>query len=152
MCEVLRMTPADLAAVTELEKETFSIPWSRQGFEDALKREENCFLVIKQGEEILGYCGYYKVFEEAEVMNVCIKKSRRKEGLGSLMMKRLIQEAEAEGVQRMVLEVRVSNESAIHMYEKLGFASLGIRKDFYEIPREDAMIMEADLPNQKENP
>lgn len=141
MSRTRRMTSEDLSQVVKLEKETFSQPWSEKGFEEALLREENCFIVIED-TEIYGYCGYYKVLDEAEVMNVCIRKDSRNRGLGRIMMEALIKEARDAKVSNMILEVRVSNASAIHLYEKLGFVSLGIRKDFYEMPREDAMIMQ----------
>lgn len=141
MSRIRRMTVEDLLQVVKLEEETFSRPWTVKGFEEALLREENCFIVIED-EEVLGYCGYYKVLDEAEIMNVCIRKDCRNRGLGRTMMEALLKEAEGDGVSSMILEVRVSNASAIHLYEKLGFQSLGIRKDFYELPREDAVIMQ----------
>ena len=145
MSRVRRMTLEDLAQVVKLEEATFSLPWSVKGFEEALAREENCFLVIQDEDEILGYCGYYKVFEEAEIMNVCIREDRRGEGLGRIMMEELLNTAKETGVKTVVLEVRVSNAPAIRLYENLNFVSLGVRKDFYEMPREDAEIMQCTL-------
>jgi ribosomal-protein-alanine N-acetyltransferase len=139
------MTQNDLPRVVELERDTFSIPWSEEGFLTAMQRSENCFLVIEDEKGVQGYCGYYRVLDEAEIMNVCINKARRGQGLGSAMVEQLLKEAKEGGATRILLEVRVSNEPAIRVYKRLGFVPLGVRKGFYEKPVEDALIMQCDL-------
>ena len=110
---IRRMEEGDLSQVCAIEEATFSMPWSRKSFQDTLSYYHTLFLVAELGGEIAGYCGCYQSLEEAEITNVAA----------------------------YTLEVRVSNQAAIHLYESLGFASFGIRKNFYEKPKEDAMIM-----------
>ncbi|SFQ48802.1 ribosomal-protein-alanine N-acetyltransferase [Lachnospiraceae bacterium XBB1006] len=142
MNRIRRMNKEDLQRVVEMEKETFSQPWTQEGFWNAMQLPKNCFLVIEDEEGVQGYCGYYQVLDEAEVMNVCVKKEKRGRGLGKAMMKQLLAYAKKGGAASIVLEARVSNEAAIHVYETLGFVALGVRKGFYEQPTEDALIMQ----------
>lgn len=145
MNRIRKMTEADLDRVVELERETFSLPWTKDGFLAALEMPKNCFLVTEDEEGVQGYCGYYQVLDEAEIMNVCISAKKRGKGLGSAMMKELLSCAKANDAKSILLEVRVSNASAIHVYESVGFQSVGVRKGFYEQPVEDALIMKCDL-------
>ena len=89
----------------------------------------------------MGCCGYTNSFGEADIDNVVVARQYRGCGIGQAMLRELIARGEAAGVEAFTLEVRVSNAAAIHIYEKEGFRSVGIRPGFYEKPREDAMIM-----------
>ena len=120
----------------------FTMPWSRDGFEAALSMQGNVFIVYEKNDEILGYCGYYGVLDEAEITNVAVHPDMRNRGIGRDMVSALLSKANKAGIKRVLLEVRESNDPAIHLYEELGFKKLGIRKDFYEQPRENAYIME----------
>ena len=142
---VRRMEERDLDRVVEIEESIFTLPWSREGFISAISMKDNLFVVITVDDEVQGYAGYYGSFGEGEITNVAINKAMHNKGLGQKLMYELLGIAKEEGMTRIILEVRVSNESAIHVYEKLGFTSLGIRKDFYEHPREDALIMEISI-------
>ena len=102
----------------------------------------NVFIVYEKNDEILGYCGYYGVLDEAEITNVAVHPDMRNRGIGRDMVSALLSKANKAGIKRVLLEVRESNDPAIHLYEELGFKKLGIRKDFYEQPRENAYIME----------
>ena len=135
------MTEAEVDEVSALETEIFSMPWSRQGFLDVLPMPNVLFLVAKEAGHVIGYCGIYIALDEGEITNVAVNPQNRKEGTGEKLVRALIEEAAKEGVKRYVLEVRVSNQAAIHLYEKTGFKSVGIRKDFYERPVEDAYVM-----------
>ncbi|MGN0170374.1 MAG: ribosomal protein S18-alanine N-acetyltransferase [Lachnospiraceae bacterium] len=150
MSRIRRMEPADLPRVVEIEKSIFSQPWSEQGFLQALTMPGNEYVVAEQEGQIVGYCGYYGTLDEGEITNVAVKEEFRCRGIGGEMVGRLLQHAKTQGIDRMVLEVRLSNVSAIHVYEKLGFVKLGVRKNFYEMPTEDALIMECALQTGKE--
>ena len=89
----------------------------------------------------MGCCGYTVICNEADIDNVVVAGQYRGRGIGQAMLEELIARGEAQGVEAFTLEVRVSNGAAIHIYEKAGFRSEGIRPGFYEKPREDAMIM-----------
>ncbi|MBO4214679.1 MAG: ribosomal protein S18-alanine N-acetyltransferase [Lachnospiraceae bacterium] len=139
---IREMNTEDLAVVSEIEKMCFTMPWSRDGFEAALSMQGNVFIVYEKNDEILGYCGYYGVLDEAEITNVAVHPDMRNRGIGRDMVSALLSKANKAGIKRVLLEVRESNDPAIHLYEELGFKKLGIRKDFYEQPRENAYIME----------
>ena len=135
------MKPEDLDRVEEIEKSLFSMPWSKQGFMTTMDSGHTIYLTALWDGEIAGYCGLLKSFDEADIVNVGVAKEYQGRGIAFLMLKELMQRGVEEGVQDFTLEVRVSNAPAIHVYEKLGFVNEGIRKNFYEKPKEDAMIM-----------
>ena len=130
-----------MCETAQLEKEIFSQPWSEQGFLDALAMEQNIFFVAEDDGEICGYIGMYQALDEGEITNVGVSPEKRNAGIGWKLMQAALDAAKEQGIERVVLEVRVSNASAIHLYEKCGFANCGIRKGFYDFPKEDAYIM-----------
>ncbi len=140
---IRNMQEEDVSSVAEIEKEIFSMPWTEQGFQSALE-QDTCFVVAEE-ERILGYCGAYVSFDEAEITNVAVKKDSQGNGVGGRLLEDLEARLEKRGVKRIVLEVRYSNEPAIHLYEKKGYKKLGIRKNFYQNPREDAWMMERQI-------
>lgn len=141
MITVRAMRKEDVAAVAKLEAQIFSQPWSAQGFWDALALSDTVFLVAEEGNRILGYCGMYLTIDEGEITNVAVDSGERCRGVGQELLIQMQKEAKHRGITRLVLEVRVSNHSAIRLYERNGFSIAGVRKGFYECPREDAYIM-----------
>ena len=135
------MTKEDCAKVAELENQIFSQPWSEQGFCDAIATEQNIFLVAEEEGEVCGYLGMYQALDEGEITNVAVAPGMRNAGIGRTLMQEALRVAREHGIAQIVLEVRVSNASAIHLYEKCGFKNCGIRKGFYDFPKEDAYIM-----------
>lgn len=135
------MEDGDVDSVHRIECECFSMPWSRQGFLDALKMEQNIMLVAEEDGIVYGYACTYVSFDEGELTNIAVDKSMRGNGIGQQIIKEIQQISSQTGVDRIVLEARVSNHAAIGLYKKMGFAELGIRKNFYEQPVEDAMIL-----------
>ena len=123
MITVRAMQVKDAEQVSELERMIFSQPWSYQGFVDSLSLPNTVFLVAEENNKILGYIGMYLSIDEGEITNVAVSP------------------AESRSVGRIVLEVRCSNDSAIRLYERNGFVNYGVRKGFYELPKEDAYIM-----------
>ena len=124
---IRKMELRDLSQVVMIEESLFSDPWTENAFRDTLDQKEADFVVaVSEQEEIIGYCGAYRALDEAEIVNVAIRKKDQNQG----------------GVHFFILEVRESNLSAQHCYEKLGFKSIGIRKNFYDCPRENALIMQ----------
>jgi len=98
-------------------------------------------MVAVYNETVLGVCGYLESFGEADICNVSVDKSYQNKGIATKMLECLMKEGADKGVVAYTLEVRAGNKSAIHLYEKLGFVSEGIRPGFYERPKEDALIM-----------
>ena len=138
-----KMELRDLPQVVMIEESLFSDPWTENAFRDTLDQKEADFVVtVSEQEEIIGYCGAYRALDEAEIVNVAIRKKDQNQGVGAGMVRTLIEEEKKKGVHFFILEVRESNLSAQHCYEKLGFKSIGIRKNFYDCPRENALIMQ----------
>lgn len=136
-----RMEKEDLDQVAALEAECFSTPWSKQSFLSAIEDENAYFMVAECEGSIIGQCGYYLLYDEADISNVAVTQSYRKNGIGFEMLSELMSYGKKHGVKAFTLEVRKSNIPAIGLYEKLGLSSVGIRPKFYENPTEDAVIM-----------
>lgn len=139
---IRRMTAQDVEKVAQIESANFTQPWSENAFITALQSKDNILLVAERDSGIIGYICMYVVLDEGEITNVAVAQSSRGDGVGSLIMREAFGCAAKAGVQRIVLEVRVSNTPAIGLYKKMGFVELGIRKGFYDMPKEDAYIME----------
>lgn len=142
---IRQMTEQDLTQVAAIEADSFSDPWSISAFADSLKEKNYLCLVAEAGGEILGYCCLITVLDEGEIPNVCVKASARKQGVGRSLMEELVSEARKAGLSVLYLEVRQSNFAARHLYEGLGFEEDGIRKGFYDFPKEDAVLMHLSL-------
>ena len=138
---IRKMTEADLPQVCAIEKDCFSDPWSEESFAKSLQDKNNYYIVVEIDGEIVAYCGYWGIVDEGHIYNVAVKKEYRRQRIGYRMLKALLEEASARGIDSFTLEVRASNQAAIGLYESLGFKPVGIRRDFYAKPREDAVIM-----------
>ena len=131
---ILREMPVDdLDQVMEIEQDLFHVPWTKEGV--------FTFLVVEEKEKILGYCGLLMVLDEGDITNVAVRRDRQKEGIGAFLMQSLIRLAAEREVTTIHLEVRVGNETAIRLYERMGFTGDGIRKAYYSDPVEDALLM-----------
>ena len=139
--KIQRMTEAVTDEVAKLEQQVFSQPWSRQGFLDTLAMDNVIFLTAMDGERLAGYCGVYLSIDEGEITHVAVAPEYRRRGIARQLVQELIRQAQEVGISRFLLEVRVSNEGAIALYRELGFTDGGIRRNFYEFPREDALVM-----------
>ena len=145
---IRRMTLEDIPSAVQIEKECFSLPWSENSFRDSLTREDTVFLVaIEDGakKEIAGYIGMYLSFDEGEITNVAVSPSYRRKGYGQGLLVAMKKEAIKANLSSIFLEVRKSNGTAISLYTKEGFEEIGIRKNFYEHPVEDAIIMKVGM-------
>lgn len=140
MVQYRRMVPEDVPFISRLEEETFSMPWSASSFLEMISKEDARYYVAEEDGQLLGGCGVLMAAGEGNITNVVIAPEARNQGIGTEMLRHLMKEGEREGISAYTLEVRVSNAAAIHVYEKLGFVSAGIRPGFYEKPAEDAMI------------
>ena len=135
-----RMTPEDVPVISRLEEETFSMPWSAPSFLEMISKEDARYYVAEKDGKILGGCGVLMIAGEGNITHVVIAPESRNLGIGPAMLRHLMAEGDREGLTAYTLEVRISNVAAIHVYEKLGFESAGIRPGFYEKPVEDAII------------
>ena len=135
------MEKEDVEIISRLEEETFSMPWSRDAFLEMITKEDAGYYVAEKNGQVIGGCGVLMAAGEGNITNVVVDKKERNKGIGTKMLQYLIEDGYKKGLQAFTLEVRISNAAAIHVYEKLGFFSEGIRPNFYEKPTEDAMIM-----------
>ena len=141
MVEVREMVAEDLDQVVEIEKKTFSLPWSKAGFQSGMQISGSCFLVALSENQIVGYIGMYTSFDEGEITNVAVDKKVQNQGTGKKLVDESIKWCEKYKINQLILEVRKSNEVAIHLYQSLGFEIIGNRKGFYEHPTEDGLVM-----------
>ena len=141
MIRIREMEIDDLSQVMEIENATFAVPWTEMGYFTFLMREDTLFLVAEEEDKILGYCGVLMVLDEGDITNVAVEKSRRGQGIGEALVRELAARTSQKGIVLLHLEVRESNQAARGLYGKLGFVEDGLRKGYYEEPREDAVLM-----------
>ena len=135
------MNDEDAVALSAIEQEVFSMPWTVNDFLEMNAHDEVAYLVAEYDGEIIGGCGVRNVLGDGEITNVVIKEKFRGRGYAKCMLEKLFELGRSLGAKDFTLEVRVSNEPAIKLYESFGFVSEGIRPNFYEKPVEDANIM-----------
>ncbi|WP_026691405.1 ribosomal protein S18-alanine N-acetyltransferase [Alteribacter aurantiacus] len=132
----------DVDGVLAVEEMCFPTPWSRSAFVNELKTNQFAYyLVAEARERVIGYCGVWVIIDEAHITNIAVDPTYRRKGIGEALMTGSLELARTFGAKKLTLEVRVSNEAAQNMYEKLGFERGGIRKNYYTDNQEDAQIM-----------
>lgn len=141
MLEIKSLEEQYLDEVCILEEKAFSMPWHRKSFQEMIQNKEACYLVALIDGKVVGCCGVRHIVGEGEITNVVVDPSFRNNKIGYQMMQALLKQGRNLGIKEFVLEVRKSNDAAIFLYEKLGFKEEGVRKNFYEQPKEDALIM-----------
>lgn len=131
----------DIKKIAALEKEIFHDPWTEDMVRADIEAKISRYIIAEnESGEIIGYLGYWLVFDECSINNVAVIPSLQGKGIGSAIMEQMIKETEAMGARVWVLEVRAGNESGIALYEKYGFKEVGRRKKYYE-DGEDAIVM-----------
>ncbi len=135
------MVQSDLPQAAALEAKTFSMPWKEEDFAEMIAAPYAHFFVADEDGRIVGIIGLRDLSGEGEITNVAVCEERKRHGIGSMLVSRVIEESQSLGIGDLTLEVRVSNEAAIRLYDKFGFKSEGIRPGFYEKPVEDALIL-----------
>lgn len=141
MIRLEKMARCHVAQVAELEKICFSAPWSENSVASELTNPLSLWLVATDGETVAGYIGSQSVEGEADMMNVAVHPDYRRQGVGEMLVDGLVEALKEKGVHSLSLEVRRSNQSAIRLYEKTGFAQAGLRRNYYRNPKEDALIL-----------
>ncbi len=143
MYEVRRLQLRDLTAVEEIERSSYPTPWSRSMFAGELAKPSSISLGAFDGEtsELLGYLIISRYVDAWHVMNVAVAPEHRRRGIASSLLDRLFELTAGDGRRGYTLEVRVSNGSAIKLYERAGFRARGIRRGYYTDNHEDALIM-----------
>lgn len=151
---IRRMKEEDLPAVRTIEILSFSNPWSDSTFRGEIQNTSVSFplVVVRRpghpfvaDEEVVAYIIYWQIGDDVQVNNVAVHPDCRGLGLGEAMMRHTIAEVRAAGAAFVTLEVRQSNTPALALYKKLGFEIMGVRKNYYTKPDEDAYVMALDL-------
>ena len=142
MMEIIPMNESHVAAVAALEKANFSEPWSENSVRGELSNELALWLVAVENDTVLGYVGSQTVLEEADMMNIAVEESCRRRGIARALVEELVRQLPAHC---LTLEVRASNAPAIGLYESMGFTQIGVRKNYYRKPREDALILRKEI-------
>jgi [ribosomal protein S18]-alanine N-acetyltransferase len=132
---------ADLSAIESIEQRAYPTPWSRSMFASELAKPTSICLGAFEGEDLLGYVINSRYVDAWHIMNVAVDPDHQRRGIATSLLERLFELTRDDERRGYTLEVRVSNADAIRLYEKLGFASRGIRRGYYTDNREDALIM-----------
>ncbi|WP_113927133.1 ribosomal protein S18-alanine N-acetyltransferase [Bacillus sp. P14.5] len=136
------MSVEDLEDIMEVERESFTIPWTRDAFQNEIETNHFAtYIVLEDKGRVIGYCGVWIIVDEAHITNIAVLPSYRGQGLGDKLLKSMIEIAKEMGARTMTLEVRVSNSPAQSLYRKFGFMDGGIRKSYYSDNQEDALVM-----------
>ena len=129
--DILKMTLSDLNSISENLQNSFEISWSYSIFKDELLNVFSKYIVAKKDEIILGFAGIWQVYEESHIMNIAVHNDFRKKGIGSTLLKELIEMAKTSKSEILTLEVKKSNIPAQKLYSKFGFETVGVRKNYY---------------------
>ncbi|WP_438347568.1 ribosomal protein S18-alanine N-acetyltransferase [Paenibacillus sp. FA6] len=141
----------DIPDIMVIEHDAFTLPWTETSFRNELTNNLFArYIVMESHGKPIGYAGMWTIVDEAHITNVAILEAYRGRKLGERLLDELMKTAVQLGMDRMTLEVRVSNSIAQRLYGKKGFKSVGLRKSYYSDNHEDAMIMWVDLPQYKE--
>ena len=136
------MTLEHIEQVFAIEEDCFAIPWSKASFRDEIKNNKMAiYIVAIEDDKVLGYGGMWHVINEGHITNIAVKKEERKRGIATKIVSSLIDIAKEKEMIGITLEVRVSNKIAIDIYKKNGFVMEGIRKEYYDDNKEDAIVM-----------
>ncbi len=131
----IKITPMTLSDVDTIKNNLisdFDNFWTYQILKEELKSKNSSYLVAKMNDKIVGFAGIKVILDEADIMNIVIKKNYRNQGIGTLLLENLIFLAKNLNLKSLSLEVSEKNSPAIHLYQKFGFESLGVRKNYYQ--------------------
>lgn len=141
MFTICHVSEPDIDKIAKLEREVFSDAWSRRALLNSYLRKNTIFLGVYDGSMLIGYLIVYYVLDEGEIARIAVDKEYRRQGAAGHMLLKLEEFCEKQGITKLMLEVRESNEAAIAFYKDYGFTEDGVRRDYYAAPREDAVLM-----------
>lgn len=141
MIRIVKMEECHVPGVAALEKICFHDPWSEKSIASELNNPLSCWLVAVQENAVVGYVGSQTVLDASDMMNIAVDPGFRRMGIAESLVNALVAALKERQSQSLTLEVRASNEPAKALYEKMGFTQVGLRKNYYRNPREDAWIL-----------
>lgn len=130
-----------VAQVAALERQCFADPWSEGSIASELCNPLSLWLIAEEDGIVCGYVGSQTVLDETDMMNIAVRPDRRRRGIAAALISELVRLLKARGSYILRLEVRQSNAPAIALYETMGFTQLGLRKNYYRNPKENALIL-----------
>jgi [ribosomal protein S18]-alanine N-acetyltransferase len=136
------MNESDLEEVLDIERGSFEPPWSREMFLEEMSNRNARLTVFRLDGKIVGYMCFWAVLDEAHLLNIAVHPAYRSRGFGRTIMAHLETLCRGEGLKRIILEVGHRNLPARHLYKLCGFSSIGFRKQYYTVIRDDALVME----------
>lgn len=138
---IRRAAESDIPKIVEIEKVSFSDPWDKQLFLDAIDSEDKYLIIAEGGKEVEGYVVFEKVLDEGHITNLAVGGRHRKKGIAAGLVSYVLDLARGLGIKEIFLEVRESNEAAKSLYSKFGFRERGRRKGYYPKAGESALIL-----------
>lgn len=139
--EIINAGETHVEQLEKLEKVCFSMPWTRDFLKSQLPDDRHIFILAADGDTVLGYVGMMYVLDEGYISNVAVAPEHRRQGIADALITELSERCRALELSFATLEVRAGNAPAISLYEKHGFSPVGRRKNYYDFPREDAILM-----------
>ena len=138
---IVPMNEHHVPQIALLERECFADPWSQQSIASELHNPLSLWLVAQEGQTLLGYVGSQTCQDETDMMNIAVSPAFRRQGVARALIEALVSALRQRGSRQLTLEVRASNGPARQLYESLGFLQVGLRKNYYRNPKEDALIL-----------
>ena len=143
MYNITKMTLEDLNNIKDNLISDFDDFWNYSVFKSELESDSSHYLVVKDNSKIIGFAGIKVILPDADIMNIVVKKDFRNQGIGSLLLKELINLSKSLNIKNLFLEVNEKNTPAISLYNKFGFKKISIRKNYYK--NNNAIVMRLDL-------
>lgn len=137
-----KATLDNIQEMLKIEKKAFVSHWSKQTFIDELSAENGYYIVAREGDRILGYTGFRHVLDEGHITTLAVHHKFRKKGIGQKLVEQLINGAKNKELKKLFLEVRQSNIAAQKIYKKANFKVIDRRREYYQRPVEDAIVMQ----------
>ena len=138
---IVPMNEHHVPQIALLERECFADPWSQQSIASELHNPLSLWLVAQEGQTLLGYVGSQTCLDETDMMNIAVSPASRRQGVARALIEASVSALRERGSKQLTLEVRASNGPARQLYESLGFLQVGLRKNYYRNPKEDALIL-----------
>ena len=148
--EIESIGPEDLDEIVAIENVSYPSPWPKQIFEREIEAQNSYNRIIRFSGCVVAYIVTWTVHDEVHILNIAVHPDFRKIGLGEMLLRDCLGFSSDRGLKLAVLEVRTSNNSAIKLYEKIGFKTLRVRKKYYSDTGEDAYVMLYELESEKE--
>jgi len=139
------MIEDDINSIADLERKTFTDAWTEQSIQGAFLQKQAFIVVSEMDDHVVGYCIMYYVLDEGEIARIAVDGSQRRKGIGRKILDEVKKACQEKGISRILLDVRESNTSARDFYESYGFQIDGVRKNFYDFPKENAILMSKNI-------